>query len=285
MNVDGRFFWNNNNIGLFFHESFTIPAAGDENYDFQLSTLIGPAFRVRFTDKLSLQPGLGIAVNGIFARYEERNTDYLRSMVNFGVGAGLGLKFDITDTVFINCGVNAAWTFLGLSTVDEMSLGSKAGKTKKMPTEYWTLNASPYISVGINMYSQKQRIEIPSERPQFGKPHGEEVLSAALPAAPEEMRGTWLAVKGTDEAKFSITEKTMAAFFPKGRKNFDAEVVSWLEIPNEGKNKQDYPTRAEISLKAGKRTGRYLLFIHRDRTRFVMQGRMGMLWDYPFIKQ
>jgi hypothetical protein len=98
------------------------------------------------------------------------------SIFNFGVGVDAGLKFDITDTFFIKGGVNAVWSFLGMTNVRENERSSTGwGKSDKKPKDYWTLNANPYISFGVNIYSPKQRIERPTyERPHFGKPPHEE---------------------------------------------------------------------------------------------------------------
>jgi hypothetical protein len=182
MNMESYSFWNGGNFGTFFHGAFVFPAAGDNiegmhPYDFQWGMLFGPAFRVRFTDMLTLQTGMGFSINGLFGSYEEDDTDYLRSILNFGVGADAGLKFDLTDAFFIKGGVNVVWSFLGITNTRENEKSSSGwGKTDKNFMDNWTLTANPYISFGINIYSPKQRIEIPAyeRRPHFGKPLREE---------------------------------------------------------------------------------------------------------------
>jgi hypothetical protein len=160
---------------VFFHSSWTFPVVGDDAQDFQSSWLIGPAFRVRFTDKLTLQTGLGIGANSLHERYEESGTDYFRSIVNFGVGADAGLKFDITDTFFIKGGVNVAWSFLGWTNVRENEWHSRGWReTDKNIMDIWTLIANPYISFGVNIYSPRREIPRPEGRRRFGKPPREE---------------------------------------------------------------------------------------------------------------
>ncbi|MDR2865621.1 MAG: hypothetical protein LBV68_08435 [Spirochaetaceae bacterium] len=147
---------------------------GDDTHDFQGAGFFGPAFRVHFMDKLTLQTGIGIGANGLYERYEESGTDYVRSIFNFGVGADAGLKFDITDTFFIKGGVNVAWSFLGVTNISENDRHSRNwGETDKNFMDNWTLTANPYISFGVNIYSPKREIPHP-HGPRFGKPPREE---------------------------------------------------------------------------------------------------------------
>ncbi|GHT56832.1 hypothetical protein FACS1894109_07090 [Spirochaetia bacterium] len=176
MSFEHYSFRDDKNFGRFSHGSFTVPVIGDDTYDFQWGFLSGPAFRVRFTDRLTLHTGLGFGASGLFAWYDEADADYFKSAFNFGVGADAGLKIDITDTFFIKGGVNVTWSFLGITNVREndRSHGGR-GETNKNPWGHWTLNANPYISFGVNLYSPKRQIQWPVyERPQYGKPPREE---------------------------------------------------------------------------------------------------------------
>ena len=78
MNIEGYSFWNGGNFGMFYHGAFMFPVVGEENHDFQWGAMIGPAFRVRFTEKLTLQTGIGFGVSG---------TDYYSSAIFLAVGA------------------------------------------------------------------------------------------------------------------------------------------------------------------------------------------------------
>ncbi|GHU57752.1 hypothetical protein FACS189444_0340 [Spirochaetia bacterium] len=173
-------FRNGRNFGEFSHWSFAVPLVGYDGdtpfYDFQWSGLSGPAFRIRFTDRLTLHAGLGLSVNGLHVWYNEGDTDYFMFKLNFGAGADAGLKIDITDTFFIKGGVNVMQSFLGITNVRENSISYRGwGETSKNPKDYWTLNVNPYISFGVNLYTPKRSIEWPVyERPRYGKPPREE---------------------------------------------------------------------------------------------------------------
>ncbi|MFP3043636.1 hypothetical protein LQZ19_17610 [Treponema primitia] len=177
MTIDGYSFWNGKNFGIFFHSSFLIPVVGEDTHDFQWGWLIGPAFRVRFTDKVTLQTGIGLGGNGLHDWHEESDTYYIQSIYNFGIGVDAGLKFDITDTFFIKGGVNFAWTFLGMTNNHEKDgknyMGEYRGNSEKNPSNYWSMNVNPYISFGMNIYSPKREYTR-NERPRFGKPPHEE---------------------------------------------------------------------------------------------------------------
>ncbi|GHV73862.1 hypothetical protein AGMMS49940_11640 [Spirochaetia bacterium] len=168
MAFDGYSFWNHKNVGIFYHGSFAFPVVGDSNHDFQWEGIFGPAFRIRFTDNVSLQTGIGIGGSGLFARYEENGDDYFRTMFNFGVGADTGLKFDIGDKFFIKGGANVMWSFLGGSVAHEASRNGDWSRDWN-PKGYSTLTVNPYITFGLNIYSPKREIRRPNLLPHLGK--------------------------------------------------------------------------------------------------------------------
>ncbi|GHU26169.1 hypothetical protein FACS1894172_14670 [Spirochaetia bacterium] len=166
MAFEGYSFWNHKNFGIFYHGSFAFPVVGEgkDNHDFQWEGIFGPAFRIRFTDRLTLQTGIGIGGSGLFARYEENGVDYFRAIFNFGVGADAGLKFDITDKFFIKGGANVMWSFLGGSVAHETSRNGDWN-----PKGYSTLAVNPYITFGLNIYSPRREIPRRPDRPHLGK--------------------------------------------------------------------------------------------------------------------
>jgi hypothetical protein len=172
MSVEKYSFWNGRSFGRFHHLSFTVPVVGDDALNFQWGALFGPAFRVRFTDRLALHTGLGIGVNGLHEWYEEGGVDYVKSIVSLGVGADVGLKLDITNTFFIKGGVNAAWSFMDMTNIREDDGHFRdRGETSWNFMDNWTLTANPYISFGFNIYSPKRVIERPAYYgPRLGKP-------------------------------------------------------------------------------------------------------------------
>jgi hypothetical protein len=88
--------------------------------------------------------------------------------------------------------------------------------------------------------------------------------------APANFRRMWVVTRGNDEGNFIITATTIE-LLQNGKQSWFAEIAAWQEITNEGKNKQDYPMVADITLKVGTRIGPLQLFIHRDKRRLVMK--------------
>jgi hypothetical protein len=169
MTLEGYSFRNGRKFGTFLHSAFLFPVIGDESRDLQWDAIVGPASRVVLTDKLTLQTGLGLSLTGMYGRYEdaELDKDLTRSMFTLGIGADAGLKFDINDRFFFKGGVNIAWSIFGWTNVREGDgwTGDR-GKTERNPRGNWELNVNPYITFGINIYSERQRIE----RTRLGKP-------------------------------------------------------------------------------------------------------------------
>ncbi|GHV01144.1 hypothetical protein FACS189483_11330 [Spirochaetia bacterium] len=166
---DGYSFWNHKNVGIFYHGSFAFPVVGDDAQDFQWEGIFGPAFRIRFTDKVSLQSGIGIGTSGLLDFYKQDGNDYFRTILNFGVGADAGLKFDITDKFFIKGGANVMWSFLGGSIAHEISRSRDWSGSGWNPKGYSMLTVNPYITLGLNIYSPKREIRHPNLLPHLGK--------------------------------------------------------------------------------------------------------------------
>jgi hypothetical protein len=151
--------------------------------------MIGPAFRIALTDRLALHTGIAPYFGYLASFYSENDKDYTNTVFNFGIGADAGLKFDITNVFFIKGGVNVSWTFLGFNGVQEKMErrdwrgGRDRGDWDGNQSGYWTLNANPYISFGINIFSPKREKFSPKRekkerepnppnqnRPRLGKP-------------------------------------------------------------------------------------------------------------------
>ncbi|GHV88697.1 hypothetical protein AGMMS50267_10570 [Spirochaetia bacterium] len=169
---DGYSFWNHKNVGIFYHGSFAFPVVGDGGstplHDIQWEGIFGPAFRIRFTDKVSLQTSIGIGTSGLLDFYKQDGNDYFRAIFNFGVGADAGLKFDIGDKFFIKGGANVMWSFLGGSVAHETSRNGDWSRDWN-PKGYSTLAVNPYITFGLNIYSPKREIPRRPDRPHLGK--------------------------------------------------------------------------------------------------------------------
>jgi hypothetical protein len=121
-----------------------------------MAFVIGPAFRYAFNEDLTLQTGLGVNVAGIYVDYPEGGYTYPVSSMVLGVGGDLGLKFDLTDVVFINIGGAFSFNFLNTFSVKSMPPA-----VEKWLDSYMAVEFKPYICIGINSYT---------ENSHYGKP-------------------------------------------------------------------------------------------------------------------
>jgi hypothetical protein len=145
-------FWDGRDIGTFALYNTLIPlyvtnlksASNIDSYRSNISHegAIGVGFRRIFTNRLTFLGGLGIdcVIDTIHIEFEN-NDKYSTTMLNFGVLGSGGLKFDITNRIFLNIGVHASYLFVTYTT---------------NPSE-WMLKSSiavnPFIGVGLNLFN------------------------------------------------------------------------------------------------------------------------------------
>jgi hypothetical protein len=165
-------FWNDNNVGLFTHNIIAFPKIGTTNkphvdldtdrFLVQVGLIIGPGFRYNFNDNVLLQFGLGLNIMGTILDFNtpvtfidlnsglifSDMTEYGTLAFNFGVGADIGIKFDLTDNFFINIGSIATIDFANSTTV--LSAFNNGGDWAK---KYSMFGVRPYLCIGLNMHS------------------------------------------------------------------------------------------------------------------------------------
>jgi hypothetical protein len=155
------------NVGFFFHWSFLVPVVGDytefgSRYDF----IFGPGFRYGFSDNLTLHFGVGLdwMIGG--GKYTEDSVDYSRSLTAWGIGGDIALKFDLTDSVYINAGAALSCFFLGNESRSKtykegddttVIIQLSDGKIQ----DFVSFGIKPYLCIGSNVYA---------ERAKWGKP-------------------------------------------------------------------------------------------------------------------
>jgi hypothetical protein len=174
INFSGYGFWNHEkNIGVFFNHALLLPyqnpLAGntiDSNYNQVVSGdfLLGPGFRYRINEKLNLHYGIGFNFS-LFNFFNKSNDDdkFTDQRYGFGIGADVGLKYDITDVVYLNIGTTLNYNFANYRVAESTS---DNWTNTRRDSSGWVSNFSsfgirPYFAIGINFYSKKA---------QWGKP-------------------------------------------------------------------------------------------------------------------
>ncbi|MDR1838870.1 MAG: hypothetical protein LBQ93_04690 [Treponema sp.] len=166
INLGSYCFWNEKNIGLFIHDIFAFPVTASEktngvttkidlaNYDFLFQTgiIIGPGFRYDINEKLTLKYAVGLGylqTSVVYTEYIPTYGDASFSMLewNFGIGGDVGVKFNITDTVFLTAGSIFTFDFARFISAETSFGVSSSGWAEK----FFMFGLRPYISIGVNL--------------------------------------------------------------------------------------------------------------------------------------
>jgi hypothetical protein len=168
-NLNGYSFSGKKDIGWFFHYSFLFPAltSGDGNisdYGLQLEFIIGPVFRYSINENLKLVFGAGIDWMPIFATYNQNisgdTIEFSKTASNFGIGADIGIKYDIKEYFYINGGLTVSYIFNNYTSIYSTR---RISNNEIVQTQiydgsingYGMFTVKPYICIGINSYQEK----------------------------------------------------------------------------------------------------------------------------------
>jgi hypothetical protein len=165
-------FENRGNIGILSNMAFLFPNRGtlDINgvktsvdlsvYDilFQFNAIIGPGFRYNVDDKLALQFGVGLNymqtvgsyTNTIFVAGYAEKVGFTLLAFNLGIGGDVGMKLDITDTVFVSVGSTLSFDF-----ASHTSVFSSYENTSGWASNYSLFGIRPYLCIGFNSWAEE----------------------------------------------------------------------------------------------------------------------------------
>ena len=159
-NVHGYSFPNSSNFGGVVRLSLLFPVIEsgiENNYRFQGDMFAGFAGRLSLSESLKVYGGLGLNVGMLNAfRYTNNNSenlDYSKTLFMSGLGSDLGLKYDITDLVYINIGCSLSFFFFNTSTT--LSYNENTSQYQRIVNssrDSILIGIKPYIGVGINTY-------------------------------------------------------------------------------------------------------------------------------------
>jgi hypothetical protein len=166
-------FWSGHNIGLFTNVGFLFPTKmtsdvsgvktdvdlGIYDFLFQDNIIIGPGFRYSFDDHFTLLAGVGFDVLLSIASYSRsvyvgygwlNNVSYAMFSLGLGIGGDVGIKFDVTDKIFLKLGSAVSYEFLNHSSISTnvSAIGNQSG----WASGYSMFGFRPYLCVGLNSY-------------------------------------------------------------------------------------------------------------------------------------
>ena len=176
VNFSGYGFWNHKkNIGVFFNHALLLPHQNplavntiDSNYNKVVSSdfLVGPGFRHKINDKLQFHYGIGLNIS-LFNFLNRLNDDdkFTDQRYSFGIGGDVGLKYDITDVMYLNIGTTLNFNFANYRVAE--STADNWANTKRDSSGWINspmFGIRPYFAVGVNFYSRRAPL-------QWGKPN------------------------------------------------------------------------------------------------------------------
>jgi hypothetical protein len=143
------------NIGTFVRASFLFPPNTD-NFGLSQGMMMGVAFRLPVNKWLNIHAGLAPQ----FMLMSESSTDdgdnplsYSSLSFDLGVGADAGIKFDITDIIFINAGIGLSYSFSNYTSKTSVRRDGSERKTiEGWAADYARFSVRPYFTFGLNYY-------------------------------------------------------------------------------------------------------------------------------------
>lgn len=143
------------NFGFFHNHSFLFPnniISNIDRYDyfFQYNFIMGPAFKITFTETFDMTLGIGLSFGPTIG---ELNNNSL-SLFRLGMGGDIGISFFVNKLVYINIGGICSYYFAnttstGTGTYDEDGDENKVTEWSK---NYNMAGVRPYIRIGVSIH-------------------------------------------------------------------------------------------------------------------------------------
>jgi opacity protein-like surface antigen len=147
-------------IGFFFNYGLLFPVIDNIESGYNPITqgdfIVGVALKYDINERLKLHFGIGPNFN-MFYLLDRVNIDnkHADSRYSFGIGGDIGMKYDLTDSIYLDLGTTLSYDFITHRTVE--STMDNWVNTKR-ESGGWIANSfigvKPYLSIGINL-SQK----------------------------------------------------------------------------------------------------------------------------------
>jgi hypothetical protein len=147
-------FWDN--LGFFHINSFLFPSNIKTNivgydYFFQYIFIIGPAFKITFTEKLDMTLGFGFSLGPTVGKPS--------SMFNMGIGGDIGISFFLNTAVYINIGSMFSNHFVNFSSLGNGTYDRDGDENKDTvrSSNYNLFGVRPYIRIGWSINTNNFR--------------------------------------------------------------------------------------------------------------------------------
>lgn len=167
VNLTDFTFWNTSNIGLYLHDGFLFPvsesitgSSGTVQVDLSAysylvvtSIIVGPGIRYPLNHSVAILGGIGLhllQLSGRSSLYQSGYGTIDTSILgwNLGLGADLGIKFDIGNVIFFAVGASAVYDPIDYTTINSNVYGTSSG----WGVDYYLIGVDPFVCIGINIF-------------------------------------------------------------------------------------------------------------------------------------
>jgi hypothetical protein len=146
------------NLGFFHSYSYLFPITVSSNvgkyeYFFRFNFMVGPAYKIAFTEKIDMNLGIGFSLGPTIGELNNR----VFSQFSMGIGGDAGVSFFLNKMAYINIGGIFTYHF---ANITRMGTGNyvvdEDGDRDEIKNTAWSDNYSmlgvrPYIRFGIKL--------------------------------------------------------------------------------------------------------------------------------------
>jgi len=147
-----------NNFGFFHNYSYLFPInvssnTGSYEYFFRFNFIVGPAYKIVFTEKLDMNLGFGFSLGPTIGKLNNRAF----TQFSMGIGGDIGVSFFLNKMAYINIGGIFSYHFANVTSMDTGKYTvDEDGDRDEINDIEWSDNFSmigvrPYIKFGIKL--------------------------------------------------------------------------------------------------------------------------------------
>lgn len=146
------------NFGFFHSHSFLFPNKVSTNIDgyeyfFEYNLVIGPAFKIAFTEKMDMNFGFGFGLSPIVGELHNKTL----TQFNLGIGGDIGFSYLFNKMFYINVGSMFSYHFANITSLGTGTYEvDRNGDREEIKDREWSRNYNmagvrPYIRIGLSL--------------------------------------------------------------------------------------------------------------------------------------
>jgi hypothetical protein len=140
------------NFGFFHSHSFLFPNKITSNIDgydylFKYNFIIGPAYKILFTEKFDMTLGLGLSLGPTIGEINHKEL----SQFSMGIGGDIGFSFFLNKIAYINMCSIFSYQNVNTTSTDTGTYDNEGAENKKIEwsKKYNMTGIRPYLRIGV----------------------------------------------------------------------------------------------------------------------------------------